>query len=135
MCDNAIHYLSSEDYKITRYVIRVIASRLLDLLDIYQLTSNQVLGKRYLFTRDQCLPEVRHQLVFIPKKPLSVTGRFKTSHLWALLKTSHDVMGFVSLTRLYSDCRPGQWAGLSRLSFSSLSTGNRERLAGSRGRQ
>jgi hypothetical protein len=25
-----------------------------------------------------------------------VTGRFKTSHSWALLKTSHDVMGLVS---------------------------------------
>jgi hypothetical protein len=32
-----------------------------------------------------------------------VTGRFKTSHLWALFKTSHDVMQVGSLnTTLHS---------------------------------
>jgi hypothetical protein len=40
----------------------------------------------------------------------TVIGRFKTSHSWALWKTSHDVMGFVSSTRLYSDDKLGQLA-------------------------
>jgi hypothetical protein len=41
---------------------------------------------------------------------ITVIGRFKTSHSWALWKTSHDVMGFVSSTRLYSDDKLGQLA-------------------------
>ena len=36
---------------------------------------------------------------------------FETNHLWALLKTSHDIMDFVSSARLYSDYLPGQLAG------------------------
>ena len=63
------------------------------------------------------LEEVERRL---NEKQPTVTGRLKTSHSWALLKTSHDVMGLVSSTRLYSDCRPGQRARPRPLSFSSF---------------
>jgi hypothetical protein len=42
---------------------------------------------------------------------IRVTGRFKTSHSWALFKTSHDIMQFVRLIRLYSRFQPGQRTG------------------------
>ena len=36
------------------------------------------------------------RIVEYARAHLSLIGRFKTSHLWALFKTSHDVMHFVS---------------------------------------
>src|SRR6516165_10083054 len=64
---------------------------------------------------------------------LGVTGRFKTSHLWALFKTSHDVMQLMSSVRLYGGCRPGQRASPACAFFFSFREETGMRLAGSRG--
>ena len=65
--------------------------------------------------------------------PVALTGRFKTSHLWALFKTSHDVMQLMSSVRLYGGCQLGQRASPACAFFFSFRKDTGMRLAGSRG--